>query len=67
MPETGPGLAKESLSVATRKQHLAAIRHYFDGLVTRPAIILNPALSVRGERYQEGKTPEIRWTAPALC
>ncbi len=50
-----------NLSVATRKQHLAAIRHYFDGLVTRHAIILNPALSVRGERYQvvEGKTPEI--------
>lgn len=50
-----------NLSVATRKQHLAAIRHYFDGLVTRHAIILNPALSVRGERYQvvEGKAPEI--------
>ncbi len=54
-------LRKESTSVATRKQHLAAIRHFFDGLVTRHAIILNPALSVRGERYQvmEGKTPEI--------
>jgi integrase/recombinase XerD len=47
--------------VATRKQHLAALRHYFDGLVSRHAIILNPALSVRGERYEvvEGKTPEI--------
>src|SRR5947209_9424040 len=55
------GLRKENTLVATRKQHLAAIRHYFDGLVTRHAIILNPALSVRGERYQvvEGKTPEI--------
>jgi integrase/recombinase XerD len=51
----------ENTSVATRKQHLAALRHYFDNLVTRHAIILNPALSVRGERYQvvEGKTPEI--------
>src|ERR1017187_8135562 len=51
----------ENFSVATRKQHLAALRHYFDGLVTRHAIILNPALSVRGERYEvvEGKTPEI--------
>src|ERR1039457_1649934 len=58
------GLQKENTSVATRKQHLAAIRHYFDGLVTRHAIILNPALSVRGERYQvvEGKTPEITVT-----
>lgn len=55
------GLRKKNLSVATRKQHLAALRHFFDGLVTRHAIILNPALSVRGDRYQvvEGKTPEI--------
>jgi integrase/recombinase XerD len=56
------GLRKETTSIATRKQHLAAIRHFFDALVTRHAVILNPALSVRGERYQvvEGKTPEIR-------
>ena len=55
------GLKKQNTSVATRKQHLAALRHFFDGLVTRHAIILNPALSVRGERYEvvEGKTPEI--------
>lgn len=48
-------------SIATGKQHLSALRHFFDGLVTRHAILLNPALSVRGERYQvvEGKTPEI--------
>jgi len=48
-------------SIATRKQHLAALRHFFDGMVIRHAIVLNPALSVRGERYQvvEGKTPEI--------
>ena len=54
------GLA-DTTSIATRKQHLAALRHFFDGLVTRHAIVLNPALSVRGERYQvvEGKTPEI--------
>ena len=55
------GLRKKGLSVATRKQHLAAVRHFFDGQVTRHAIILNPALSVREERYEavEGKTPEI--------
>jgi len=55
------GLRKENTSVATRKQHLAALRHFFDGLVTRHAMILNPALSVRGERYEvvEGKTPEV--------
>ena len=55
------GLRKENTSVATRKQHLAALRHFFDNLVIRHAMILNPALSVRGERYEvvEGKTPEI--------
>jgi integrase/recombinase XerD len=48
-------------SIATRNQHLSALRHFFDGLVNRHAIALNPALSVRGERYTavEGKTPEI--------
>ena len=48
-------------AVPTKKQHLAALRHFFDQLVTRHAVILNPAASVRGERYQvvEGKTPEI--------
>jgi site-specific recombinase XerD len=44
-----------------KKLHLAAIRRYFDRLVTRHIVMLNPAASVRGERYAvvEGKTPEI--------
>jgi site-specific recombinase XerD len=48
-------------SVASKKVYLAAIRHLFDILVNRHAVILNPAASVRGERHQvvEGKTPEI--------
>jgi site-specific recombinase XerD len=48
-------------SIPTQKQHLAALRHFFDVQVTRHAMLLNPALSVRGPRYQarEGKTPEI--------
>ena len=48
-------------ALPTRKQHMAALRHFFDQLVTRHAVILNPAASVRGERYQvvEGRTPEI--------
>ncbi len=47
--------------IASKKQQLAAIRKFFDVCVVRHAIILNPALSVRGEKYQvvEGKTPEI--------
>jgi site-specific recombinase XerD len=52
---------KDTTGIATRNQHLSALRHFFDGMVMRHAIALNPALSVRGERYAaiEGKTPEI--------
>lgn len=47
--------------IASKKQQLAAIRKFLDICVIRHAIFLNPALSVRGERYSvvEGKTPEI--------
>ncbi|MGE3778686.1 MAG: tyrosine-type recombinase/integrase, partial [Pirellulaceae bacterium] len=46
---------------ATKKIHLSAIRHFFDQLVLRHVVVLNPASSVRGERLQviEGKTPDI--------
>ena len=46
---------------ATKKLHLSALRHFFDSLVTRHVVVLNPAASVRSERLQvvEGKTPEI--------
>ena len=55
------GELAKTTSIATRNQHLSALRHFFDGMVTRHAIVLNPALSVRGERYPaiEGRTPEI--------
>lgn len=48
-------------SIPTKKQHLAAIRGLFHTLVLRHVVVLNPAASVRLERYQvvEGKTPEI--------
>jgi site-specific recombinase XerD len=48
-------------SLPTKKLHLAALRAFFDVLVNRHVIVLNPAATVRGERYQavEGKTPEI--------
>jgi integrase/recombinase XerD len=48
-------------STPTKKLHLAAIRGLFDVLVQRHVLILNPALSVRLERYAavEGRTPEI--------
>jgi|SRR5215471_5329942 len=37
------GLRKENTGVATRKQHLAARRHFFDSLVMRHALVLNRA------------------------
>ena len=53
----------DSLQIATtsKKQVLSALRHFFDCMVVRHAIALNPAATVRSERYSvvEGKTPEI--------
>jgi len=48
-------------SKPTQKLHLAAIRQFFDRLVLRHAVILNPAASVRGPKHQVagGKTPAI--------
>jgi site-specific recombinase XerD len=48
-------------SAASKKVYLAAIRHFFDILVQRHVVILNPTHSVRGDRHVavEGKTPEI--------
>jgi site-specific recombinase XerD len=59
--DVGQYISEHDGAPATKKQHLAAIRHLFDVLVIRHAVILNPAASVRGERYQviEGKTPEL--------
>ncbi|MEA3207162.1 MAG: integrase/recombinase XerD [Chthoniobacter sp.] len=61
-----PRMVREYISgcnggIAKRKQHLSALRHFFDICVTRHAVPLNPALSVRGDRYSqvEGKTPDI--------
>lgn len=43
----------------TQKLHLAALRKFFDVLVQRHAIVLNPAASVRGPKVKTltGKTP----------
>lgn len=45
----------------TKKLHLSAIRGFFDMLVLRHAVVLNPAASVKAPRCDvvEGKTPEI--------
>src|SRR5271166_6246568 len=61
-----PGMVGQYLaglggSAAKRNQHLAALRGFFDRLVNRHVVILNPAASVKGvkELVIEGKTPEI--------
>jgi integrase/recombinase XerD len=61
-----PGMVGQYLvglggSAAKRNQHLAALRGFFDRLVQRHVVILNPASSVKGVKEQviEGKTPEI--------
>ncbi len=57
----GDYLAGLELATPTKKLRLAALRKFFDLLVVRHVVILNPAASVRAERYStvEGKTPEI--------
>lgn len=66
LPQVTPGMVGRyfdelPISIPSKKLHLAAIRSFFDVMVTRHVVILNPALSVRTERYSaiEGKTPEI--------
>jgi site-specific recombinase XerD len=61
-----PGMIVDHLaglggSPAQWNQHLAALRGFFDRLVQRHVIMLNPAASVRGVKEQviEGKTPQI--------
>jgi site-specific recombinase XerD len=61
-----PGIAGDYLgqlecSSPTKNQALAALRHFFDSLVTRHAVALNPFASVRGVKHvaTEGSTPEI--------
>jgi site-specific recombinase XerD len=61
-----PGMVGQYLtglggSPSKRNLHLAALRGFFDRLVNRHVVILNPAASVRGVKDEvvEGKTPEI--------
>lgn len=51
----------DALSAPSKKLHMSAIRGFFNVLVVRHLILLNPALSVKTERFSvlEGKTPEI--------
>jgi site-specific recombinase XerD len=51
----------KQFSIATQKQHIAAIRVLFDYLVTGGVLAHNPALSVRAPRHSitKGKTPVL--------
>lgn len=64
--EITPGIAGEYMaqlpgSAPTKNQALAALRHFFDALVTRHAVALNSFASVRGVKHSvvDGKTAEI--------
>ena len=48
-------------SIPTQKLALSALRHFFDLLTLRHAVVINPFQSVRPPRSEsrEGKTPEI--------
>ena len=66
LPAITPGMLGQYLvglggSPSKKNLHLAALRGFFDRLVSRHVVILNPAASVKGikERVVEGKTPEI--------
>jgi site-specific recombinase XerD len=66
LPRISPGDVGEylqglELAVPTKKLHLAALRRFFDRLVNRHVCFINPAATVKSERYAvvEGKTPEI--------
>src|SRR5215210_7229060 len=57
----GEYLRKLSGSKPTKKLHLSALRRFFDQLVLRHVIVLNPAASVRAPKHSvvEGKTPAL--------
>ena len=70
MPQTRPGHHFPNSSISGAIRHygifggvaaLAALRHFFDALVTRHAVALNPFSSVRGKKHSvvDGKTPEL--------
>ena len=66
LPAITPGMVGQYLvalggSTAKRNLHLSALRGFFDRLVNRHVVVLNPAASVKGvkETVVEGKTPEI--------
>jgi len=64
--DVGKYLSQHHGSLPTKKQHLSAIRRFFNLLVERHICLVNPALVAETERYEvvEGKTPKI--SAPQI-
>ena len=62
LSSTTCGTSYDELSPPTVKQHLAALSHAVDWLVTGDVTETNPAHAVRGPRYtfKKGKTPILR-------
>jgi hypothetical protein len=62
-------LQTQTLSAPTVKQHLAAIRHLFDWLVTGQVVPYNPAASVRGPSHttRKGKTSVLMRQKRGSC
>src|SRR3954467_3420411 len=66
LPSITPGMIGQYLvglggSAAKRNLHLSALRGFFDRLVNRHVVVLNPAATAKGVKDQviEGKAPEI--------
>ena len=59
--DVGAYIRQHSGSLPSVKQHVSAIRRYFNLLVERHIVLMNPAAVARPPRYTvvEGKTPEI--------
>ncbi len=59
--DIGRYLRDHTGSLSTKKQHLSALRRFFNLFVERHIVVINPAAVAETERYQviEGKTPEI--------
>jgi site-specific recombinase XerD len=59
--DVGAYLQALEVGVPTKRVHLAALRRFFDRLVNRHVCVINPAATVKAERYAviEGKTPQI--------
>jgi integrase/recombinase XerD len=59
--DVGEYLEGLELATPTKKLHLAALRRFFDRLVNRHVCIINPAATVKVERYSvvEGNAPDI--------